>query len=71
MRAELESLRRRHTSALELMGERDEEVTTCSLSTCSLLFFQLSVVPLEITQRPHLLFESQKGVGIILYLFFM
>lgn len=26
MRAELESLRRRHTSALELMGERDEEV---------------------------------------------
>jgi prefoldin subunit 5 len=26
MKAELESLRRRHTSALELMGERDEEV---------------------------------------------
>lgn len=26
LRAELDSLRRRHTSALELMGERDEEV---------------------------------------------
>jgi hypothetical protein len=26
MKAELESLRQRHTSALELMGERDEEV---------------------------------------------
>jgi hypothetical protein len=31
MKAELESLRRRHTSALELMGERDEEVM-CFLS---------------------------------------
>ena len=26
IRAELEALRRRHTAALELMGERDEEV---------------------------------------------
>lgn len=26
IRAELESLRRRHSAALELMGERDEEV---------------------------------------------
>lgn len=26
LRAELEALRRRHASALELMGERDEEV---------------------------------------------
>lgn len=26
LRAELEALRRRHSSALELMGERDEEV---------------------------------------------
>ena len=26
MRAELEALRRRHSAALELMGERDEEV---------------------------------------------
>lgn len=29
MRAELEALRRRHASALELMGERDEEVHIC------------------------------------------
>ena len=28
LRAELEALRRRHTAALELMGERDEEVRT-------------------------------------------
>lgn len=27
VRAELESLRRRHSAALELMGERDEEVS--------------------------------------------
>lgn len=26
LRAELEAIRRRHSSALELMGERDEEV---------------------------------------------
>jgi len=26
IRAELEALRQRHTAALELMGERDEEV---------------------------------------------
>lgn len=28
IRAELEALRRRHSAALELMGERDEEVIT-------------------------------------------
>lgn len=28
IRAELEALRRRHSAALELMGERDEEVLT-------------------------------------------
>ena len=28
IRAELEALRRRHSAALELMGERDEEVMT-------------------------------------------
>lgn len=27
LRAELEALRRRHSAALELMGERDEEVS--------------------------------------------
>lgn len=27
IRAELEALRRRHSAALELMGERDEEVS--------------------------------------------
>ncbi len=36
MRAELESLRRRHTSALELMGERDEEVRVQMFSSISL-----------------------------------
>lgn len=33
MRAELEALRRRHASALELMGERDEEVSAQAKST--------------------------------------
>lgn len=28
IRAELDALRRRHSAALELMGERDEEVQT-------------------------------------------
>lgn len=31
IRAELEALRRRHSAALELMGERDEEVSHFSL----------------------------------------
>lgn len=33
MKAELEALRRRHASALELMGERDEQVR-CTVLYC-------------------------------------
>lgn len=33
IRAELESLRRRHSAALELMGERDEEVYKAFVSS--------------------------------------
>lgn len=36
IRAELEALRRRHSSALELMGERDEEVHSFSIYCCLL-----------------------------------
>lgn len=36
IRAELDSLRRRHSAALELMGERDEEVS---------LFFPFTELP--------------------------
>ena len=38
IRAELESLRRRHSAALELMGERDEEVCIATLVPWALEF---------------------------------
>ena len=42
IRAELEALRRRHSAALELMGERDEELSLLfllySLPTLTILF---------------------------------
>lgn len=41
IRAELEALRRRHTAALELMGERDEEVSQSFFLPKSDLFFIL------------------------------
>lgn len=44
LRAEFDSLRRRHTSALELMGERDEEVVVISspiVSTATVTRFVL------------------------------
>lgn len=39
VRAELEALRRRHSAALELMGERDEEV--CMLTQFRIDCFDL------------------------------
>lgn len=43
IRAELDALRRRHSAALELMGERDEEVQTSFFSAVHEFFPATSI----------------------------
>jgi hypothetical protein len=51
IRAELEALRRRHSAALELMGERDEEVHMYSFFFGSLLRMVNKFSPLDVVER--------------------
>ena len=64
LRAELEALRRRHSAALELMGERDEEVFF-SLLTLKFLWelcfrHHECLVGFHVSQRLAYLFPTRK-----------